>query len=472
MNFINHNLENLFPEFFSRSLTEFPNNINNDMGKPIDNTFNEILEKSFDSSVDEKKVADSSLEVNQVKDNMNHEKVEKSDSITNITDEDKISEKRVKQEKISKILELLQKIIQKKELSVSEQAYLFQNLNFLKENIVELLGKQNVNALRILDNQALTKLLSINNEIKLPTEAMEQIKKIAQLLKETKEVQISQKKGDSATNSLEKLADLGKLLGEKSPEAKQIKVEDAYIKNQDRFNVLKGNKVQDHTNQPIKIQSSLQSTEEFRANPSHQKTTVNNTVTTKSVMGQVQNNLVINASSVEGKDFAGQGFSQSSSSTPLNKASGLFTQNGLPQSINFKNLVQHLTGRIYNGFVTGKQVMLVKLQPENLGPIQILLKKETENSLHLKLKVDSLEVKELLDKSSQEIRLELNKDKLDLLSFDVDVNDRSTQSGPREEKGEKKFNDFLSTSGNVKSDEESGKTVDLRIRANLLNIKI
>lgn len=471
MNFINHNLESLFPGFFSRPLTEFPDNINNGLGKPIDNTFEKVLEKNFDSSLEKKKVTDPNLEADQVKDNISREKVEKDDSTTNITDEDKITEKKVKQEKISKILELLQKIIQKKELSVSEQTYLFQSLNFLKENIVELLGKQDANSLRMLDNQVLSKLLSINREVKLPIEAMEQVKKIAQLLKEAKEIQMSQDKRNSTTSFLGKLADLGKLLGEKNLETKQIKVEDAYIKNQDRFHVLKGNKIQDRSNQPIQVQSSLQSTEEFRANPSHQKTTVN-TVTTKSVMGQVQNNLVINASSGDGKDFTGQGFSQSSSNTPLNKASGLFFQNELPQSINFKNLVQHLTGRIHNGFVTGKQVMLVKLQPENLGPIQILLKKETENSLHLKLKVDSLEVKELLDKSSQEIRLELNKDKLDLLSFDVDVNERSTQSGSREEKGEKKFNEFLSTSENVKSDEESGKTVDLRIRTNLLNIKI
>ncbi len=88
-------------------------------------------------------------------------------------------------------------------------------------------------------------------------------------------------------------------------------------------------------------------------------------------------------------------------------------------------LQNQLIKNIKNGLVEGKEVMTVKLKPEALGEIKIIMKKEND-FLHLKLLVDNYNVKEIMEQKLMDLKQYLAEENIDLLSLGIDLQQKSS----------------------------------------------
>ncbi len=144
----------------------------------------------------------------------------------------------------------------------------------------------------------------------------------------------------------------------------------------------------------------------------------------------------------------------------------------LGQKLDFSLLQNQLIKTIKNGLVQNQNVMTVKLKPQLLGEIKIIMKKQSD-FMSLKFIVDNNHVKEVMESKMAELKQDLAKENIDVLSLDVDVHEKKySQEGDfarwlSPEEGEEKI--FLKEA-TKENEDDLVDVVDLRERS-LLNLK-
>lgn len=432
---------------------------------------------------------------------------------------------------IKELLTILEKLIHNQELSRSEQSFLVKNQDlltqvgtklgvfnpdksqaFFKQLVGELKNLTPADNPKTFSKELLGQLenfaLKLKNELshlqQNPNLAKANLKNTFQAesiegfsnpksnltFNQTQNENTAEAIKNTSLSRLENLSDLSGL--KETNQLRSLKLEDFYIKSNKEFSVIKGsikppeNTNPTHQNLNANVTPAMGSIAGNESNQIGMNGTGGangisgtNTGTLNSIGAQLQRNTVVRFGSSEGNvsTQSGMMIREGFANSPAGIGNRMFAGQTTSQGINLRPFIEHLTGQIHRGFVAGQQVMLVKLQPENLGAIGILLRKESDNALHLKLNVDSIEVKDLIEKFGADIKTGLGKENLDLLSFDVNVNESGANSAGQKSAddngfGEKRFNEILANEKNQISVTEKTQTVDLRLNQGVLNIKI
>ncbi len=133
-------------------------------------------------------------------------------------------------------------------------------------------------------------------------------------------------------------------------------------------------------------------------------------------------------------------------------------------------LVNRIAAQIRFAVVDGKGELTVKMQPEHLGKLQIVLGKDDAGLMTAKMIVESVAVKELLESKMQNLKDHLENSGMPFGSFDVDVKGGNAQAQNESGTGEKSASFAGSQSGKGSDDEKDFVNIDLRYSDRLVNI--